>query len=240
MINTANQQIQNEATRALTAENALTTADAKLVTSVTAERERATSIEASLATTTLLIKIDSSNAVMQANNKVLEATNYVSAAMAQNKIDNSNAIFQITATLNNSQSTAIIAVDGKFGFLLAPCPNNSFGVGVATGCTCQAGFSGNVIPTIISPYYSSTCSPVPCPTNTTGINVVLGCACSYAVISGILAATTVAPYYLNICGAYLLEFKAIGPFTWTASFTGMLSVIVVGAGGAGGNIKFKN
>ena len=59
------------------------------------------------------------------------------------------------------------------------------------------------------------------------------------MLSVILAATTVAPYYLNRC-VYILEFKDIGPFTWTASFTGMLSVIVVGAGGAGGNIKFKN
>ena len=320
------------------------TADANLVASITVERERATSIEASLLAsvtevaqsitaehervaaieaTTMLNKIESSNAVMQANTKVLEATNYFSAAMAQNKIVNSNAIFQIATTLINSESTAIatqaqikldasnamvvfkstsdvtlsqmknivlqtqstafvtqnqiqlensiafaasknasdillselkivssiavtqvkndiislntsiVAVDGKFGFLLAPCPNNSFGVGVAAGCTCKAGSSGNVMPKNISPYYTSTCSPVPCPINTTGINLIMGCSYSLP-LSGIIVATTIAPYY------FFVEFKNSGSFTWVASFTGTLSVIVVGGGGAGGDSRINS
>ena len=359
MLNTVNQKIQADTTRALAVENNLSNVDvnlaisivfererataieASLATSVAAERERVGTIEASLATNALLNKADSSNAVMQANNKLLEMTNYVSNAMTQNKIDNSNAIFQITTTLINSQSTAIatqsqikldasnamvasksasdsslsqikfensialavsesksdatllqiastmiqsqtvnnatqaqiklensialavaknasdttlsqikmesstaaaqmnislaqsrfeasnaqwqlamslrnditvlntsvIAVDGKFGFLLASCPNNSNGVGVATGCTCNTGFIGFVTPTIVSPFYKSTCAL--CPVDSFSPTPGPGCTCKPG-FSGNVTPTNISPFYTTTCSPVACPFDSIG------------------------------
>ncbi len=43
---------------------------------------------------------------MQTNNKLSETANHVSIAMALNKIDNSNALWQMINTMIISQSTA--------------------------------------------------------------------------------------------------------------------------------------
>ena len=38
-----------------------------------------------------------------------------------------------------------------------PCPTNSSGVDVASGCTCNDGFAGTIMPTAMAPYYSGVC-----------------------------------------------------------------------------------
>ena len=60
----------------------------------------------------------------------------------------------------------------------------------------------------------------------TGIN---GCP-------GIINASKIGPnFYVGQCVCPPpIEFKTTGPFTWTAPFTGTLSVVVVAGGGGGG------
>ena len=40
------------------------------------------------------------------------------------------------------------------------CPSLSTGTDVASGCTCDAGYSGAVTATDSAPYYSSTCTGI--------------------------------------------------------------------------------
>ena len=37
------------------------------------------------------------------------------------------------------------------------CPDNSDGVSVAAGCTCDDGYSGSVSASTVSPFFTSTC-----------------------------------------------------------------------------------
>jgi len=81
-----------------------------------------------------------------------------------------------------------------------PCPANSFGASVSSGCACNAGFSGAVTATMEFPFYSSTCSPVKCPDNSDGLGVSAGCVCN-AGFSGSVSASTTAPFYFSSCAA---------------------------------------
>ena len=38
------------------------------------------------------------------------------------------------------------------------CPEFSSGTDVSSGCSCNAGYSGSVTPTTVSPFYESTCT----------------------------------------------------------------------------------
>ena len=46
------------------------------------------------------------------------------------------------------------------GCATVQCPKNSSGISVALGCECDAGFAGEVIPTMFPPFYKSTCTDV--------------------------------------------------------------------------------
>ena len=69
-----------------------------------------------------------------------------------------------------------------------------------TGCTCNAGYSGTPLPSLVSPFYTMPCTAVPCPPNSTGSTVASGCTCN-AGFSGNPSPTLVSPFYLIGCTA---------------------------------------
>ena len=79
---------------------------------------------------------------------------------------------------------------------------------------------------------------VSCPAGSTGNNVAAGCVCNIGCIGSINASKIGPNFYVGQCGcAPITEFKTTGPFTWTAPFTGTLSVVVVAGGGGGGLLQ---
>ena len=51
----------------------------------------------------------------------------------------------------------------QFSFQIVPdtlCPFNSNGMNVAVGCSCNAGFSGDVVALAIAPFFNSTCQGI--------------------------------------------------------------------------------
>jgi hypothetical protein len=84
------------------------------------------------------------------------------------------------------------------GCTAVACPTHSTGRSVPEGCVCEAGYSGSVSSSSISPFYFSTCSPVPCPLYSSGSNVPTGCSCS-AGYSGTVSGTTSSPFYISSC-----------------------------------------
>ena len=59
--------------------------------------------------------------------------------------------FTSDAVTTNNGVTAIIT------FQLAPCPANSVGTHVVSGCACNNGFLGTVVPSTSPPYYTGPC-----------------------------------------------------------------------------------
>eukprot|EP00931_Biecheleriopsis_adriatica_P035279 TRINITY_DN20309_c0_g1_i4.p1 TRINITY_DN20309_c0_g1~~TRINITY_DN20309_c0_g1_i4.p1 ORF type:complete len:2705 (-),score=392.19 TRINITY_DN20309_c0_g1_i4:60-8174(-) len=111
------------------------------------------------------------------------------------------------------------------------CPNNSVGK-VHSGCSCLAGFSGQIAALSESPYYlgacqelcdpgicpagyrpnrttgtdvASCCNEVSCPPNSKGTAVHAGCTCNTG-FTGVIAAEKSLPYFSGecreACGAY--------------------------------------
>jgi hypothetical protein len=88
------------------------------------------------------------------------------------------------------------------------CPANSAGINVAAGCTCNAGYSGNIIASTTSPFYTGSCY-VACPANSAGISVPLGCTCN-AGFSGTIRASTLWPYYTGSCTPVACPANSVG------------------------------
>ncbi|CAK9088390.1 Tenascin [Durusdinium trenchii] len=84
-----------------------------------------------------------------------------------------------------------------------PCPADSTGSSVGSGCSCNAGFSGTIEPTGDSPFFKGSCSAVACPSWTDGKNVPSGCAC-WKGYFGSLQATSSQPYYTGSCKSALV------------------------------------
>ena len=80
----------------------------------------------------------------------------------------------------------------------ASCPANSHGTNVASGCTCNAGYSGSITATTSSPYYSGTCTAVSCPGNSSGLNIPSGCTCNSGY-NGSITAIGTSPYFSGGC-----------------------------------------
>merc|ERR1712146_488521 len=59
------------------------------------------------------------------------------------------------------------------------CPSHSSGANVASGCTCDPGFSGHIGPTTIwRTFWWGGCRAVRCPPNSSGPHVAAGCVCN--------------------------------------------------------------
>eukprot|EP00435_Cladocopium_sp_Y103_P073036 s206_g42.t1 len=78
------------------------------------------------------------------------------------------------------------------------CPVNSVGIDVLSGCSCQAGFEGEVIPSDQSPYYRGQCSPVACPIHSFGEHVADGCVCDVGYIGSIVPSKA-EPFFTGSC-----------------------------------------
>jgi len=75
-------------------------------------------------------------------------------------------------------------------------------LGVTGGCRCNAGFSGVIVPSTASPYYTGACRPVGCPDLSRGHAVadVNGCTCIPGY-SGTIQATQDFPFFTGTCQA---------------------------------------
>eukprot|EP00941_MAST-03F_sp_MAST-3F-sp1_P000382 g382.t1 len=80
------------------------------------------------------------------------------------------------------------------------CPRNSSGTNIASGCICDAGTSGSIIPSTQGPaFYVGSCQVHACPANSSGRSLVDGCTCSDGY-EGSIVKTKVAPnYYTGQC-----------------------------------------
>jgi hypothetical protein len=101
----------------------------------------------------------------------------------------------VTATTSSPFFTSTVAA------VKCPPDSNGYvpgtsGTGEGSGCTVEAGYSGDVKATSTSPFYTSTIKHVPCPTDSTGSNVVGGCNVN-AGYSGEVIATTSSPFYTS-------------------------------------------
>jgi len=79
-----------------------------------------------------------------------------------------------------------------------PCPENSTGANVTSGCLCDAGFDGTIALSKAEPFYSGACLEVACPVNSAGLGVASGCSCDPGC-AGYVAASTDAPFYEGAC-----------------------------------------
>ena len=61
-----------------------------------------------------------------------------------------------------------------------------------------------------------------------------GCTCILGCPGNINSSKIAPDYFVGFCSCES-EFKALGAFNWTASFTAALSVVVVAGGGGGGS-----
>lgn len=102
------------------------------------------------------------------------------------------------------------------------CPANTNGPAVSVGCECNAGYSGSVSTSTLSPFYESTCADctlteddcltctgyglwngstcvaAPCPSNSYGVDVAAGCTCNSGY-SGSVTVISTAPFYVSTC-----------------------------------------
>jgi hypothetical protein len=88
------------------------------------------------------------------------------------------------------------------------CPANSAGSSLSSGCTCNAGYSGSIIPTSLFPFFTSSCQGddllslltpgVSCPANSVGSSVPAGCTCRPG-FSGTVTATSLSPFFVSTC-----------------------------------------
>eukprot|EP00047_Mylnosiga_fluctuans_P023527 m.139504 g.139504 ORF g.139504 m.139504 type:complete len:734 (+) comp9616_c0_seq11:19-2220(+) len=104
-----------------------------------------------------------------------------------------------------SSSTPACAAGGSFPVTFTcaavDCPSNSNGINIPSGCACNAGYSGTIIPTTTAPYFSGKCLPVSCPpVVSVGTNVPAGCVCGPGY-NGTVTATTTSPFYASTCTA---------------------------------------
>lgn len=91
----------------------------------------------------------------------------------------------------------------------APCPANSIGLDISSGCVCTAGYSGTIRPSNSSPFYRVTCTSVPCPPNSTGTDVVIGCVCNVGYIGAIYPAFP-EQRYKGSCAAVACPANSLG------------------------------
>eukprot|EP00047_Mylnosiga_fluctuans_P014769 m.41039 g.41039 ORF g.41039 m.41039 type:complete len:767 (-) comp5648_c0_seq1:68-2368(-) len=97
------------------------------------------------------------------------------------------------------QSATSACSGTTFTCVAVACPTaNTWGINVPAGCTCNAGYSGTVTPTLTAPYYINTCQPVACPQNSTGQHIIAGCTCS-AGFTGTVMPSAVAPFVTSNC-----------------------------------------
>ena len=103
----------------------------------------------------------------------------------------------------------------SYGLLTArargrPLCNIPKGVHVPAGCGCDAGYTGDMTATTISPYYHRACAPVLCPRGALGSTVPTGCVCDAAGFGGVLAhdrsghsllPSSLSPFYKSECFA---------------------------------------
>eukprot|EP00047_Mylnosiga_fluctuans_P000317 m.190683 g.190683 ORF g.190683 m.190683 type:complete len:917 (+) comp10045_c0_seq6:513-3263(+) len=70
--------------------------------------------------------------------------------------------------------------DGSRTCIAPPCPANSSGIDVPSGCACLPGFTGSVNATSSPPYYTGSCAPASCPENSTRAlgNSTRECTCA--------------------------------------------------------------
>lgn len=79
----------------------------------------------------------------------------------------------------------------------SPCPANSQGVSVQSGCTCNPGFMRELSSGSAAHLHDLRCTAVPCPVGSSGLSVPAGCACPGRV--GEINATASSPYYAANC-----------------------------------------
>jgi hypothetical protein len=64
------------------------------------------------------------------------------------------SIFQVMTSIEVRNHKAFI----HDTYLVVPCPANSIGTDVPSGCVCGVGFFGTVTPATTSPYYQCNCT----------------------------------------------------------------------------------
>ena len=80
------------------------------------------------------------------------------------------------------------------------CPENSVGVTIPTGCSCNRGYNGNLTAIQLAPFFASGCVAVPCPVNSVGTSVIsaLGCSCDVGY-SGVVVVSNSSPFFTSTC-----------------------------------------
>ena len=96
--------------------------------------------------------------------------------------------------------------------MAAPCPNNSIGIHIPSGCQCNvnAGYLGIVNASLIPPVYAtSTCQIIDCPNTSTGNNVGQGCSCKSGSF-GIITPLNKVPWFIDTCIAVVCPVNSTG------------------------------
>lgn len=96
-----------------------------------------------------------------------------------------------------------------------PCPANSVGKSVTSGCTCNPGYHGSVTAAPTVPFYNGKCSPVPCPPHSSSLigksgGVPGGCTCDAGYLGKIQPAAD-APFYTGSCTEVSCPVNSHGP-----------------------------
>ena len=89
------------------------------------------------------------------------------------------------------------------------CPANSGGVSVPDGCLRDAGYTGSVSATTITPFYTSSRSLMACPASSAGTSVSTGCFCN-ANYSGSVTKSSNSPFYTGACSAVVCPANSKG------------------------------
>lgn len=113
-----------------------------------------------------------------------------------------------------------------------PCPANSQGAGIASGCTCNSGYTGSIVVSANAPYYYGSCVPgTPAFTNAQWSLASLG-AGPWASLSDVVASSTaivvtdgtsawnsVDGLYWSACGAIVSGKTGMG---WGLAYNGAM------------------
>jgi len=204
--------IWNETTRAMSVENSLMAAAASVATIASTALAGLSSAMTAIATLTTSISTLTANwaqtniSLAQAQATVSTLTQLIVTQASEGMCSNSSGFTSgpmcepgfsvvsrtVSSCGGSSKYPATLQCDA------VPCPLNSNGVNVPTGCTCNTGFSGYVVATTGSPFYTSSCLFTNCPNTSFGESVHIGCTCN-AGTNGSVVPWDRAPFFNSSC-----------------------------------------
>jgi len=109
-----------------------------------------------------------------------------------------------------------------------PCPVNSFGSNIPTGCPCNAGYNGSIGVSTNFPFFTGSCVAVACPANSNTDSGPSGCTCNAGFIGSVSVSTTY-PFISGNCAAVACPTDSTGSnvpsgCTCNVGFSGSVSV----------------